>query len=496
MTDDRNMADTPPAVTENSDNTSQNAAHAPAIIALKTNETTAAGIDNSIDSNASTPLPSKEEQTLSLKVSLADLCAKGTAAYSHKEYEKAADLFAQAAEMQAEINGEMSPENAEILFLYGRSLFKVGQAKSDVLGTKAPAPTEEKNLKKERDAKTSSKNEGVAINIEEKEMEKAEEKVEGRKPLFQFTGDENFDEESDDEEDQDEEEEDDDLAVAFETLDLARVLFDKRLATLEETPETENKGRETGNGEMHPEHRHVKERLADTHDLLTEIAWENEKYAQSVTDARKSLEYKKQLYKDDNEVVAEAHYKMSLALEFASVTQSEEEAQKAGGQEAIDMALREESATQLEHAIRCTKLNLKNKEVELATVHAPEENEITRDRISEVKDVIAEMEQRLEDLRKPPIDLSAAIASGTSAAGGLLGALAAGAVGSAQVEEAKKNATDLSGLVRKKDRKTSLLSDDNAVNGTSNGSKRKAEDPPAEEENKKPKVVENESEKI
>lgn len=52
-----------------------------------------------------------------VKVSLADLCAKGTAQYAHKNFEEAADLYARAAELQAELNGEMSPDNADILFL-------------------------------------------------------------------------------------------------------------------------------------------------------------------------------------------------------------------------------------------------------------------------------------------------------------------------------------------------------------------------------------------
>lgn len=232
-------------------------------------------------------------------------------------------------------------------------------------------------------------------------------------------------------------------------------------------------------------------------DASTNTALPRNRYAQSVTDARKSLEYKKELHHDDNEIVAEAHYKVSLALEFASVTQTQEDAKSAGGTSAVDEALREEAATELEHAIRCTKLNLENKEVELATSHAPEENEVTRSRIAEVKELVAEMEQRLEDLRKPPIDLDAAIASGTGAAGGLLGALAAGAAASeGQVADAKQNATDLSGLVRRKkkggeDAAETEATAAAAANGHSNGTKRKAEEPVEdEEESKKAKIEE------
>ena len=142
----------------------------------------------------------------SVKVSLADLCAKGTAQYAHKNYNEASDLFARASELQAELNGEMSPENAEILFLYGRSLFKVGQSKSDVLGgrtggekkkpngaakTKKPEPVEEKS---ELDKVAE---EGVAIIAEQNSSARVEEDG-AKKPLFQFTGDENFEDSDDD----------------------------------------------------------------------------------------------------------------------------------------------------------------------------------------------------------------------------------------------------------------------------------------------------------
>lgn len=54
---------------------------------------------------------------------------------------------------------------------------------------------------------------------------------------------------------------------------------------------------------------------------------------------------------------------------------------------------------------------------------------------------------QLEDLKKPPVDMEAAL-------GGAMGANLLGTAspteGSARLEEAKKNANDLSGLVRKK----------------------------------------------
>jgi hypothetical protein len=143
----------------------------------------------------------------SVKVSLADLCAKGTAQYAHKNYEEASDLYARASELQAELNGEMSPDNAEILFLYGRSLFKVGQSKSDVLGGKAGAEKKPNGAAKSKKApkqEAKSENEeiaeeGVAIIAEQNGGgTKPEEGIDGKKPLFQFTGDENFEDSDED----------------------------------------------------------------------------------------------------------------------------------------------------------------------------------------------------------------------------------------------------------------------------------------------------------
>ena len=75
---------------------------------------------------------------------------------------------------------------------------------------------------------------------------------------------------------EDGEEEADDLAVAFEILDMSRVLFNKRLSG-DDQEDVEGKGKEKVEADS-PELRHIRERLADTHDLLAEISLENERY--------------------------------------------------------------------------------------------------------------------------------------------------------------------------------------------------------------------------
>ncbi|KAI2770762.1 hypothetical protein F4815DRAFT_489068 [Daldinia loculata] len=448
----------------------------------------------------SLPPMDPDERASSLHVSLADLTAKANALYAQKKYEDAAEVFSQATEMQAEINGEMAPENADILFLYGRSLFKVGQSKSDVLGGKptgekksnGAADKKLKGKKSQAEASTVSatkneKTEAEEVSVVAKNGNESEKVSDAKKPLFQFTGDEEF-EDSDEEEEAEgeEEEEDDDLAVAFEILDLARVLFEKSLER-EDEDSSEGKGKEKVE-EDNPTVKHIKERLADTHDLLAEISLENEKYPLAINDCRASLKYKEGLYSQESEVIAEAHFKLSLALEFASVTTSAED-EASAGPKPVDEGLRQEAAEELEKAIASTKLKLDAREVDLAMLHAPEDNDVTRKQIAEVKELIADMEQRLVELRKPPMDVNSVLASDDTMLGVLGTALGESTANKeARLEEAKKSAKDVSGLVRKKAKDDSKPEAEQAK--ATNG-KRKAEDTaPGEEETKKSKVEE------
>ncbi|OBT74430.1 hypothetical protein VF21_06583 [Pseudogymnoascus sp. 05NY08] len=403
-------------------------------------------------SEGGTPHYNETEAHNTTLVTLADLSAKGTSHYAQRQYGEAADLFARAAELQAELNGEMDPANAEVLFLYGRSLFRVGQSKSDVLGGRAGGE------KKKKDVKPKKEEGGAGLAVIAEGAEKAEEKVEEaaeKKPLFQFTGDENF-EDSDEDEDADaeeEEEEDDELATAFEVLDLARVLFTRRLEELAAAPaEGAGKGKEADAGDSALT-RHVKERIADTHDLLAEIALESERFPSAVADFKAALGLKKELYEKASEIIAEAHYKLSLALEFASMTttgEEGEEAPAAAKEGVVDEEMRGEAADEMQSAIESTKLKLAAKEAE------EEQTDETARQIKDVKEIVAEMEQRLTDLRAPPVDISAALngppGSGSSGLiGSMLGETAAQTA--QRVEEAKKGATDLSGMVRKKEKK-------------------------------------------
>ncbi|KAI9820445.1 MAG: hypothetical protein M1832_003778 [Thelocarpon impressellum] len=425
---------------------------------------------------------------------LMDLIARATKAYSDKDYSNASDLYAQASELQASINGETSTENTDVLFLYGRSLYQVGVSKSDVLGGKTAGEDEgEKRAPKKKGGQSSTSGqdrvaeEVVAKVVEDKDgMIKPKDDPAAKKPYFQITGDENWDdseEEEDDGEDAeggdaDGEEEEDDLTAAWNVLDLARVLLDRKLV---ESQDAEGKGKTPADDS--PQLKHVKERLADTHDLLAEISLEGEKFPSAVTDFKASLHLKQDLYPTESSLIAEAHYKLSLALEFASTTSTAAEngEDKTGKNAQVDEAGREEAAEEMEAAIRSCKLRVEKEEALLASSGADDTTKVTRAGIDDVKDMIADMEQRALDLRNPPVDIEAATHGPSDASNPLssiLGSLLGEAPSdqAARIEQATKEATDLSGLVRRK-KPTSTAEagpSKNGVNGNGAG-KRKVE---------------------
>lgn len=360
---------------------------------------------------------------------LEDLIAQATLKYSVKDYESAAELYSKATEMQAQLHGEMAARNADLLYAYGRCLFHLAVRSSDVLGSKVAGekqqagPDASRNIKKKKavpkvdgmttddtiNDETRLGGETVAqdLEIDEAAIKPEDGQLQDGKPYFQFTGDENFDD-SDDEagahqpdgEAGEEDEAEDDFANAFEVLDLARILLLKRLQ--EETPTEVSIPPEKN---VTDTIRQLQERLADTYDLQAEISLEGERFANAVDDLRAALDLKAGLYPKESSLIAEAHYKLSLALEFSSVTQqkTEDGAADTDQQAFVDEAMREEAAKEMEAAIASCRLRITKEQDALRTRENKSDvpkgdiptTGVMQQDIDEVKDMVADMEQRV-----------------------------------------------------------------------------------------------------
>ena len=336
------------------------------------------------------------------RAQLDDLIACAAAKDATKDYNFASELYSQATELQAELNGELSPENADLLYAYGKSLFNVAVSKSDVLGTKVADP-QPQTVPSGNATYTGSTSAGENLvkdtisnatkNVPSGKEESTPSGSAPSKPFFQFTGDENFvDSDSDDEENDEAEgeEEEDDFANAFEVLDLARILFVKKLDAADEGSPA--KGKST---ELPADVRHIKERLADTYDLQAEISLEAERFSDAVTDLRTSLDLRNSLFPFEDPSVAECHFKLSLALEFASVSrQGDDDDEKT---KTVDEDMRKEAATQMERAIESCKVRMAQEEKKLEADKHMDEDKVTaaKRKIANVQEIIADMEQRV-----------------------------------------------------------------------------------------------------
>ena len=346
---------------------------------------------------------------------LAELTAKATSKYSVKDYDAASDFYSQATELQARMNGEMSPENADLLYAYGRCLYHLAVKKSDVLGSKVAenrrdkvAGTRKQKSKSQAEAGSLSGQERkvaeevVSRVIEEKDHSEVVEESSDKsnKPYFQFTGDENWDTSDEEnavgqEEEEEEGDEEDDFVTAFEILDLARVLLSRNLDAIGNNAIPELKDPQ--------KIRLLQERLADTYDLQAEISLEGERFAAAVVDLRSALSLKAALFPQESSLIAEAHYKLSLALEFSSVTRetTDEGNSLAGKNAVVDESMREEAAKEMEAAITSCKMRIQKEELSLATKAqangTTEHSTVIRDDIDDVSDMVKEMEQRVGD---------------------------------------------------------------------------------------------------
>lgn len=431
------------------------------------------------------------------KGALASLIAQATAKYAIKDYLPAAEYYSQATELQAELNGEMAAENADLLYSYGKCLYFVAVKNSDVLGGDAagaklgpPKPVQEKKQKKVDEAHAAMKKadqvqaadaahrqteEVVAEVVEGKAGDESatttkEDGAGGDKPFFQFTGDENWDD-SDEDEDADDaaaeegeaEEENDDFANAFEVLDLARVLFNSRLEQLQRRDATTaDKDISAASASDSAEVRTVKERVADIHDLQAEIALEGERYPNAVVDLKAALALKEQLYPKQDSALAECHFKLSLALEFSSVTQERDEDGNPEGEATFDQRMRDEAATHMHHAIESCKLRVQKDEQELEALVGEEmatKKEKLRLNIEDVQEMIGDMQLRLVELQQPPVSINNPSGTGTLDGATQLSGILGQIFGESQeeqkkrLEEASMGAKDVTGLVkRRKDR--------------------------------------------
>merc|ERR1711973_33362 len=146
------------------------------------------------------------------------------------------------------------------------------------------ASKEAETSKEDKEGEEKTEDEAMEEDGTEDEEADGEESADGKK-------DETTDEKK-------EEEEPSNLQLAWERLELAKVVYTKQLETAEEADKS-----------------HLLERLCSTMLALGEVSIENENYKQAVEDIQECLKKEEGLPKDAR-VVAETHYQLGVAQGF------------------------------------------------------------------------------------------------------------------------------------------------------------------------------------
>ncbi|KAH6560013.1 hypothetical protein BSLG_010471 [Batrachochytrium salamandrivorans] len=256
-------------------------------------------------SSSSAPVHDLQSGSLVSGMSLADvpaLLAAGTQAFAMGNFSLAAEKLSVASQIQTESHGQKSLESAETLFLYGRALLANVVQKNSLLGENMG---ESSAVSASDDVATSSTSLGktghFVFNGDGDDERVVDDEAQDGDNDAQAEEAEGSDRENEDEDgvalaDIDEEDPDD-LEIAWETFDLVRIIYS-------ESDEPANK-----------------QKLGEVYMALGDVSLESGNFEQAITDFLTALRIKEESLSGDDRELAEAHYKLALALEYSEQTE-------------------------------------------------------------------------------------------------------------------------------------------------------------------------------
>jgi len=229
-----------------------------------------------------------------------------------QDISSAVTSLGEACELLAQEFGEKAPECAEAYFYYGRALLEMARLEAGVLGNIDTDDSEEKSEDEdgsEEDAEAEEKEEEKEETASKEDAEKPEaekentEEAEPEKEKEDIDGDNNEVQDSAEQAAEDEEDPSN-LQLAWEMLELAKMVLMDQL-------EGESKDKLTD--EMK---NTLEKRLFETFLILGEVSLENENYPQAVDDLTICLEKQKAVLPEDSRNIAVTYYQLGIALGF------------------------------------------------------------------------------------------------------------------------------------------------------------------------------------
>uniref|UniRef100_A0A669PUY9 Nuclear autoantigenic sperm protein n=1 Tax=Phasianus colchicus TaxID=9054 RepID=A0A669PUY9_PHACC len=192
----------------------------------------------------------------------------------------AVNAFQEAASLLGKKYGETADECAEAFFYYGKSLLELARMENGVLGNALEGvQVEEEGEKAEDGSALPAVDETEESEEEDKENDKAEDDKENELAV---------------EDKESEEEEIGNLELAWDMLELAKVIY---------------KRQETKEAQLHAAQAHLK---------LGEVSIESENYVQAIEEFQACLALQQKYLEAHDRLLAESHYQLALAYHYNS----------------------------------------------------------------------------------------------------------------------------------------------------------------------------------
>jgi len=385
------------------------------------NETSGAAVaqaGGSPNSKDASPTKAEEQSPEELKAAAFATLASGKRHLLVSDIPLAVTTLGEACELHSNVFGETAAEMGEVYFYYGKALLEMARLESGVLGNALDGVPEEdegedgqvedpeKLTEEEKEEVGSKVTDALGENFERHDKiakihqgvvngdggeedgddddesaegeeaenseaaENGEKEKNGEEPSAADEKDEKAEsdveggeKEGEDKSAQDAEDEDDpsNLQLAWEMLELAKVVYTK-------TVETEKDNLEVGR------------RLCETYMVLGEVSLENENYPQAVEDLELCLARRVASLPSDSRCIAETHYQLGIAQGF-------------------DMKW-EEAVVSLEAAIKVLETRVANLK---ASTESPDESKkedalYTREKeVTELEALIPEIREKITD---------------------------------------------------------------------------------------------------
>jgi len=370
-----------------------------------------------------------------------ELLAQGKRNMVCGEVPKAVNLFEEAVKLLVKSFGEMSRDCADAYFNCGSALLELCRMETNVLGT-ALDGVEVEEEKDEAESEQFEKPPADDAEIVKNGTAEGEDTAEDAEDAEDTTEDQE-DAESENEENGAEDKDGDavgNFQLAWEYLDLAKVIYCKK------------------------EEKNDQLKAAECLIKLGELSMETEQYETASKDLESALNIQKKYLSEDDRIIAETHYQLGLAFglgkEFEKAIEQYQSAIKVIEAKIV-------SLTKLVEAQEVDAENKENRETDDLSKYKEE--------IKELKDLIPEMLNKIEDTRVEQKDMDKMKdmaremlgLSGTSKGFGSpkkTEASGASSASRADVDEnGEKKASDIAHLVRKKRKPEESISAEHEV---------------------------------